>query len=327
MVALAKVWSDSLNNLFSSDTDQAVQYREAAYFWKEVYVDAGWTVTLSTNGTNVPDATDQWTSPGVLLYGSGVQPRAWIVLRSPANWVVGAGLFNWIMIGLEHVNTDATPQTIAYRGSASEFSGGSQTAFPTPVITPWMFSAINMLAYPAPVRARWNAWWTADGDVYFGIKGDGVSCLSTFAFARSSGVLADTDGGRGIFRAVYGFLPTTQVTTNVLTWTTLTSSTNTRAHTQDGTAFTSGFPIAISVASSLSSWLAGAADVGQVPDAPVELASNSATIGLNRYFGQFVDVRGAPANAPFNELIDGDTDPVRLVNLLALWMPSSARLL
>lgn len=83
----------------------------------------------------------------------------------------------------------------------------------------------------------------------------------------------------------------------------------------------------LSPVSYFSSWPRGASDGGAVPDAPIDIGTNSATSGENRFLGQMVDVRGAPTNAPFNELIDGDTDPIELVCIGDVWVPSSARIL
>lgn len=327
MVALAKVWSDDLNNEFSDQEDQQVQYRESCFYLKETLRLAGWTVVRSTDGTNAPDATDQWTSAAILLFGTGGSPRAWIVMQSPANWVVGTGLFNFILLGLNNATPSATPRAITLQGSCLTFTGGSITAYPTSAGSTWTHASVNILAYTGAVRARWNAWWTADGDIYFAIKGDGVSCISTFLAFRSSGVLATTDSGVGTYRASYLFSAQTAVTNPAITWTVLSTGGSFRIFMQNGLTPASNSTNWLSPVSYLAAWPRGASDGGAIPDAPIDVAANSATSGENRFLGQLVDVRGAPTNAPFNELIDGDTDPVRLVCVGAIWMPSSARLL
>lgn len=327
MVALAKVWSDDLNNEFSDQEDQQVQYRESCFYLKETLRLAGWTVVRSTDGTNAPDATDQWTSAAILLFGTGGSPRAWIVMQSPANWVVGAGLFNYILIGLNNATPSATPRAITLQGSVLTFTGGSISSYPTSAGSTWTHTSVNILAYTGAVRARWNAWWTADGDIYFAIKGDGVSCVSTFLSFRSSGVLAATDGGVGTYRAVYLFLTASSVTTDVVNWSNLQTGNSFRSFMQNGITPTSNSINWLSPLSYFTAWPRGQSDGGTIPDAPIDVGANNATTGENRYFGQQVDVRGAPTNAPFNELIDGDTDPVQLVCIGDIWMPSSARLL
>lgn len=327
MVALAKVWADDLNNEFSDQEDQQVQYREACWNLKQTMLLAGWSVVLSTDGTNAPNATDQWTSAAILLFGNGASPRAWIVLRSPDDWVVGTGLYNYILIGLDNATPSTNPRAITLRGSCRTFTGGSTTTYPTSAGDTWTHASVNLLGYTSVVRALWCAWWTEDGDVYFGIKGVGVSCFSTFLAFRSSGVLAETDGGAGIYRAFYLFVTSAAVTTDVVTWTTLQTGGSFRFFMQNEITPASNTLNWLSSVSYFASWPRGASDGGAIPDSPIDVGSNNATSGENRFLGQLVDVRGAPTNAPFNELIDGDTDPVELVCIGDIWMPCSARIL
>jgi hypothetical protein len=329
MVALAKVWSDDLNNLFSDQLDQRVQYREAIFAFVGAHLAAGWTVELSTDGTNAPDATNQWTSAAILLYGNAAQPRAWIVLRSPAGWAVGAGLYHYMLVGLENVNTSTTPRTWTQRGSTIPWTGGSTTTFPTTLNsgnTQWTRNGTNFLSWAAPARARWNAWWTADGDVWFALKGDGVAAVSMLACSHSSSFYADQDGGFGQYRGKFGLTVGATISTNQITWASLQAA-FLRCSLADGgipSSTTSGFASTVSI---LTAWALGANDVGRVPDAPIEAYTNTGSVSADRQFGELLDVRGSPNNAPFNLLIDGDTDPFRLVNIGCLWMPCSARLL
>lgn len=338
MVDLLKAWHDDLNNLFTDDFDQRIQYREAAFYFIQAFISAGWVVERSTDGTNAPTASNQWTSPGVLLYGIPAQPVAWITLRSPDDYVDDDGNYVWILFALNHTNAGIAnptdkPQLILLRHSSATFTGGATNAYPTTTGNTVDQSNTFLLSTGSvggTVRGRWNAWWTEDGDVMFVTKPDGSYTVPNLYFHVGPGGFADGGETCGPYRVAFFWAASNGIGDSA-NWSQIRDGVNAYVYYRangipslNGGAFNSELSHLV--------WTADRESTNRIPDAPIGRWINSNAVGFagQRYLGQWLDVRGAPSTTggqPFNEVFDGDTDAIFYVLVGVLWVPSTERLL
>lgn len=338
MVALSKNWTTlAINQAFSSAVDQAVQYREAFYWFVEAHRLAGWTVVASSNGV-VANAADNIASPADVVYGNAAQARSWAVLQPPAAFwgYAGAPEFGFLMVSAFNVNTDTTPQEIEARWvSDGTWDGAAYvvTANPTantatyPGLTNTQFGSgfrTTFVPWAAPV-AGYAAWWASDeGDVMFGIKAAGEIGWRCWYMARTY-----TDGepqlGDGLHRPT--FYGVSGVTAGGgANGTNLATTPSWIGRSSDNISL--GAIAARSHSWNLTSWTDGADQVRGMPATDILLFNNS-SFGAARFFGRIVDIYGCAALAAQNEVQDGDADPIRLVCCRGsatggLWLPVNA---
>jgi len=312
-----KTWASSLNNYLTSFDDQVSQYQEICYYLKVSMLAAGWTVALSTDGTNAPDATDQWTSAGILL-NSTAAARAWIVMRSPLNWVTPSGAYIYILIGLNDAST-TVPRAITLRYSSSSYSGGSTTAYPSSS-NGATHSITNIVPYATPRRSLWCSFYTADGDVIYAVKTVGQGYFSSAIVLHGDGGF--DDNGVGDLRALIGFCAATEA--DALIWSIFGAANTWRGFSSNGGALSSNWIITQPLGS--ATFQVGRLPNGSIADTPIDVVNSNSTVP--RYLGQWLDVRGAPAvtatQVAFNEVQRDDTDPFRLVLIGGIWVPVEA---
>lgn len=319
MTTTQKVWGGVWNTAFSSAVDQAVQYREGLFALKQQLVAAGGVVELSCNGT-VADTADNWASAADVVFGTATsQPMAYVVIRKPDAWGTPptTAARERILLVANNSNADATPQTIDTYRSPGAYSlvGTPLQNRPTTAAGEVSRTTFNFIPWAAPTGGYWNCWRTTDGDLYFGIKQAGSPNFRMWLHWVAPSVT-----GVGAHRGV-SFGNTQASDLQVLTWANLGALGNWRGFTAAGAIITSGV-LASSPASNMSLWPGGAeSTTGAVPNIDAHLNTNVVTVGQQRYFGLWPDVFGAPDGAPFNEVIDGDPDAIRLVCLGALWLP------
>lgn len=166
------------------------QYQEGIFAWKDLMVDAGWTVVRSSNGTVYGDS-DNWSSSSDIGFGSSGN-GAWIVMRSPSGWLTNSGFMEVLM----YVNdTSGTPQLFEIKCSTFGYKSGNLTTLPTArgeetsvniggrSIVPWTSDGVT---------GRYTTWRSSRGDVMMVVKEEGVGdILHCFAFSSNT----DADGG------------------------------------------------------------------------------------------------------------------------------------
>lgn len=333
MVALAKTWTISINNAFSSAVDQQVQYQEALYNWIDTFRTAGWTVVRSSNSVTA-GAGDNIASPADIVWGTGGSVRSWVVLSPPAAfwgyvtpWEIGN-----VLIAANETAGDTTPQVIEFRWVTNgTYTGGTTTANPTASGgTDTQPGSANIrstfIPWSTPVAGNWASWASTQGDVVFGIKQDGQIGWRTWAMVCSF-ASGEPQLGYGNFRpAIFGIGSPTAG--GAASGGALASTTNWSA---GGRSFANASLTSLSAASyawNFSSWTGGAEFTRGIPASEIFLANNTAS-DVARFIGRIVDFYGSPQLAPQGEVQDGDADAIRLVNCAGasgggLWVPVPA---
>lgn len=219
-----RTWTVSINNSFSSTSDQVVQFQEAVLGLKQLMTAAGWTVVLSSN-TVTASAADNWstTSDIVLgLLGNG----SWIVLQSPAAF----GSTIQFLLYVDNASGDTTPQDINVRFTSGTYSGGTTTTLPTASVTATAVftSGRSIIPWTAVLNGRWASWRSTRGDVMFGVKQQADSQFRFFFLFMS---MEDASGGgTGNYRQ---FMWINSATTDALISFTATRG---RSFVEDGSA-------------------------------------------------------------------------------------------
>lgn len=317
MVTTIKTWYDDINNIFSS-ASQPQHYREAFFYLKQTYLSANWTVTLSCDSINAPSASDQILTPANVVWGNAAQARSWIVLRSPVGWCSSQ---IEVLLGADNSNASATPTTYTVRSATSAYSGGSVTTYPTAPTGFQTNSGTNLLFHTANLYAQWSAWWTADGDVYFGVKPIGTTfSFTTFHVSRSDGGFVD--GGRGAFRAMNWVA--TASSTNALQFSAINN--NWRAWRTTG-AVLAGTPNMITTPANVLTYRYSRNTANSVtPGLPIYFC-NAVAGAEARFYGRWLDVLAVPIGNPANfagEVRDNEgTDAKRYVSIGTLYLPTS----
>jgi hypothetical protein len=315
MVATVKTWFNDINNEFSS-AYFADQYQEAIFAILQTFLSAGWTVTLSCDSVSV-DASNLILTRANIIWGNGAQVRSWFVVQSPAGW---CSTPIYALIGAFNSNASSSPTVISVQAATSAYTGGSTTAFPTAPTGAQTSTPNTILSYAEPALGAWSAWWTADGDVWFGTKNRGNSGFTNFLVFRSDGGFAD--GGRGAVRAMFKL---TVSATSALTYSLFLASW--QGWRSDGTAMTGTGTLLHTIATALPTGNAREAAESTTPGSPIFLG-RSASGADARYLGVMLDVlmlpRGTPATF-FGEVRDNEgADQKRYVNLNTLMLPTNS---
>lgn len=303
---ISRDWTVSINNAFSSSSDQAIQYREALYNLKETLMDAGWAVKTSYRGAGSVSTGDTWTSASLLVYdvaGTG----AWIVLEN-----VGV----YALLFTDNAAADTTPQLIGWRISTQDYTGGTTSALPTTIGTEtgaYTSASLNLIPWTTATDGRWCSWYTDRGDVMFGIKPKvGTNFRYFFLFTSNE----DADGG-GVGGERWACWMRSSSTTDVLTSTNLKPVTYWRALRDNGAATADITAHAAVWDETVAPDHTGATLVRQI-----DLFHQQALWG--RYLGQVVDVYANPSNATFNTLIEaGSPLSLRCIGDISVWVPGT----
>ena len=299
MAAPVKTLIDTPNNAFSS-TAVDTQYGEALFALKNEYVQGGWTVVGSSDGTTASmDGTDRWPNGAGINQGTAGN-GSWIVLRSPTG---DEGEVVEMIIATDD-NTSPLQQ-FDLRITGGTYSGGSASSLPTSDKDEDVISAANddIIPWSVATTASWHAVRSDDGRfLFFGIKEDTVD---GFRFALLSALNTDSEGGGdGAYRFA---LFTSSGAGNRLTAANLTNSTNwlsLEPGGDDGVASAES-----TVWEGAASWSNdGVSSEGSVPRADVELWANSGAAQTARYIGKLLDCRGVPAALPWNDDFSGEPE-------------------
>lgn len=304
-----RTYTISIDNAWSSSSDQAVQFQETAYQIKTTAVAAGWTVTRSSDGTTA-GAADYWTSASALevnTSGNG----AWVVMSSPASWASSTVYL------LFYINASGSnPQAAPIRMSTAAYTGGSTSALPTTAGTETTASSTpNILGHTSAATGYYYTWRTSRGDFAVATRLGSLSGFNSWLAVYSN---TDASGaGRGNLRAwVHQFASTS----NVFVTTTFSIS-YLKSVTPSGSA-------AASLASTCPAWTATAwgsgLDVaGETVYSPIWLVDNTSA---GRFLGQWVDVYGNPTALAVGTLDDDESAQTYrrvCVGAVSLYMPTA----
>lgn len=310
-----RTWTININQTFSSTVDQQIQFREACYALKVLMVAAGWTVTLSSDGTTA-GAADNWTSAAALevnTTGSG----AWCVLTSPGGWSSSTAS---ILLYINNASADTTPQGFVVRGTNGSYTGGSVSALPTASTAETAVSAApQALGHTTAVDARYATWRSSRGDVALMVKTAGASTVTNYIAVTSN---ADGNGGgQGSNR---WWVTQTSGTSDAMSSSFMTSSSYTSSLTSGGAAaattiVTGGLPWA------MTSWTSGLDYAGETIFGVMEVGQNSGTTG--RQLGQVIDMYSVPTALAFGVLDDSESAQTQrrvVVGDVAVYAPTAS---
>lgn len=318
MVATTKTWSCSANNVFSSSTSSATQYRETLYALKTQLQAAGWTLELSCNSL-VASAADNLPTAASFVWGTdGAQPTSYFVMASPTTWGDNGGVPVRLLVVANVATASTTPQRVDFYVALGSYTlaGAPLSNRPTTASAQTTVRNVNVfLPWTTGVSAQWTCWMTTSGDLWFGVKRLANQLFSSFLILHSS---SNAVGQRSLI-----FYADASAAANALA--ALNQSvTSARAFTTGGVAINNG-PCFESLATHCDSWtVPGTDDIsGSIPRTSLSVISNGAGTAA-RVLGDVVDVLASPRDSMFNEVVDGDTDAQRLVNISGLWMPTPA---
>lgn len=425
MVAPIRTWTISLNNSFSDQDDQAVQFRESCFAFKQLLIAAGWTVARSSNGATA-DATDNWATAADVTFGS-LGNGSWVVLRSPVGWIQDSEQIE-LLFYINETNGGNTPQTAPIRIAPQGYTGGAasvaatgsidcdnagtavvvlngeQVVIPDGVNTAVTFqfnsgavletdtlrkvdisgaaddndvrdaliaaiaaapvfnivgtsggpglvdltnttrgtvgnvaitdtvvsgnfattgmtggangslptatgnqTAIittgdDMIPWTSLASGRYSTWYTSRGDIMFGLKREGKGLFAHFMMLISN----EDDNGGGAGNQRWHFFAASSNTANVLLWTTLSATGNRKGTDPAGLNTTMAISAQSTVWYATGSWTDGLDQQGETNDVPIDLWHNGNAAASPRYYGQLVDLYGAPITLPFGALDDSE---------------------
>lgn len=309
----SRTWTISINQTFSSTVDQQIQFREACYALKALMVAAGWTVTLSSDGTTA-GAADYWTSAAALeinTTGSG----AWCVLTSPGGWSSSTAS---ILLYINNASADTTPQGFVVRGTNGSYTGGSVSALPTASTAETAISsAPQALGHTTAVDARYATWRSSRGDVALMVKTAGAATVTNYIALTSN-----VDGNGGGLGANRWWVTQVSGTSDAMSssfmgsYSTSLSSGGAASVT---TVITGGLPW------SMASWTSGLDYSGETIMGVMEIGQNSATTG--RQLGQWIDMYSVPTALAFGVLDDSESAQTQrrvVVGDVAVYVPTAS---
>jgi hypothetical protein len=319
MVATAKTWTSTLNNAMSG-ADQRVQYREVFFGLYRAFVDAGWTREWTCNGL-VASAADNLPNAAAVVIGLNVtQPISYFVMAAPANFIRGGGTMR-VLVATNVTNVSTVPQL-----SIMRVSRGPYTLHPTvplqnvPVATQVERSITtpNIIPHAVLTASSYHVWTTTAGDVVVGVKPNGVAQMRMLTAFLAPTTAIDT----GSLGALTGFLVNlTASAASAITNVTVGVAGSFAALHHDGEAATSSQLWSPALEFAVL-WTSGVDEAGETCFTPVQFIDygNSTLGGL--WGGYVVDVWGCPNNLPLESTDTGDADPIRLVSIGALALPT-----
>jgi hypothetical protein len=294
-----RTWTISNNNAFSNQADQQVQFREAVFNLKDTFVNAGWTVTISSNGTTA-GAGDNWATDADVVLGTSGN-GSWVVLRSPTGWIPNSDQIE----GLLYVNdTGANPQIAPFQLTTSTWTGGSTATLPTATpSTTVLTSGDEVIPWTSVVSGQWNSWYSSRGDVMFAVK-----ITATLEFRHFFALTGNVDGdGSGKGDQRWGLFARSSTSAEVLTTANIPTSINWRTSNPLGTDLTNALTLDCLVwdTTGTTSWTNGVDFEGNAISGVLSFFSNDSTEG--RYLGDFIDFTAAAPNTPAGTLDDSET--------------------
>lgn len=288
MVALAKSWTFT-HTAFASAVDQADQYREFCYAHKVAMLAAGYTVQSSSNGVT-SGLADHWNSTADIVFAAAGSNHSWIVYDPPVGkGNPGAGGVHRYLFECTATSGDTTPQQITL-----QLARGTVTQNGSPIANRPTFAGstsllnVNIIPWATVVAGSFAIWRTADGDVYWGVKPDGVNAFRSFGWIR------DDARARGEYTL------SSQCVSNAsdaVTSTVLNSATGALSLDEDGTSATSPVFSHSTIWEALS-WTNGLLGDGTSAYAQIDVQSNT-TGGSARDLGKMVDVRAVSPTLPW----------------------------
>lgn len=315
MATTLRSWASSLNNRFTSDVDQAIQYREAFFGLLQMFIAAGWSVEYTSDGVTANTGNLLLAATDVVYGTDGSQPLSYFVVQSPANWVTGGRI--QISVVANEANTDTTPQTIDVYATSGSFGLPVSPEQNRPTTTDPLvsFTNQNLIPHAAAAPARWHGWYTTRGDVIFGVSTDSTGTMD-FGFAA----IAHTDAAPFNLEGDYRCGIYCEAAAGAFTNTNFLNSPNWRSFKDSGAA--AGTLVLDSLSALFTSLTNGSSAIsGALLNFAIGMGEN---VAAGRILGVFEDLRSVPNNATATVTQDGDTDIVRYVVVDDLIIPTTA---
>ena len=306
MVTTDKSWTSTLNvSLGSSPFSMTGQYQQLLISLKDQFILAGWTVQRCSNGTTA-GATDLWGSTLANVVHGTTGARSWIALGAPSGYANGSAYS--ILIEAYSTAAPTNPTTYRIYTSSTAFTGGTTTAIPTGgtgATTARTYNTSYNTGTDTPVQAYVNFWRTTAGDVLWINKQ-----VSTMTYARFGGVF-DADNARSTANrlllledstdpfhvpSVYGYATDNSVVFGAT---------------------------ALSRASTVTSWPNGQDSTANVGYFPLFAMNNGTSSLVARDYGILPDIWGVSSNTPDNATDATDTDPMRLLTIGGIALPTT----
>ena len=313
MVATIKTWVTNPNDNLNSTTDQAIQYQTALLRIKQRLVDAGWSVTQSSDGAS-DGASDLWgTDRTKVVISTAVgTAHSWIILQAPAGWGNPTGANRYHLFLEAVANNTSVPQTfgLIFHSASITHSGLINRPTPAAGATSVTNGQIFNWTSAAPARASfWHTTGTYTGDMLVFTKR-----VADFAFTQSFGVLDPiftTDANRGLLLVQTGAISN---------WYT---SVSLRGTALDASAVTT--PAITTVASQTGNWTSGMNANGQEGFFPIFVTANAGGQSA-RYYGYLPDVWSSSiaSTLTFNYVDGGDTGAVKLRGFNNIGLPMAS---
>lgn len=285
---------------FTSQVDQAVQYREAIFAAKTAFLAAGWAVERCSDSVSAA-SSDLWLTAANIVNAAAGSAHSWIVMVSPIGWLPNSGQ---IRVTLDCIapTPDTTPQLWqVYFQNASHGATGTNTDRPPAVGTETAILTVgqDIIPWPTAVAGRYTTWTTARGDVMMIIKPQGVM-EARFAFILTANT--DTDGGGEGDNRFYFFAHDSN-TAGILTAANLGNTSACRGLSPGGS--NADASAAESSIWNVTLWSGGISGGGQTVAVPIDLYANVAVRG--RPLGSVIDIYAVPTTLPAGTLDDAET--------------------
>ncbi len=294
-------------NAALAGADLAENYQNAFIFVHTQLKLAGFTVEFSSDGVTA-DATDNVAVIADVVSAAPGNPHTWVQYDPPA--ISG----DWKLI-LDSNDAAAPARELEYFATSSSGynADGTTSDRPTPITAAHEWSRINIDLIPTAVLQPMSLHVTraSDGEIVLGISINGTGFCETgiwFALPKDG-----DDPTNAYDYAWYAESDAAGAFVN----TAIATAASWRTHHPDNNDVTSMDVETPALA--MSSWASGQSNAsGDVPVCPIDMITNSATLG--RVVGRSEDHRMAPANVTQSIVEDGDTDVQRRVIWDDLWV-------
>lgn len=280
---------DAFNN-FSNQTDRTVQYQEALFNLKQALVASGGggTVTRSSDGTNVSDG-DEWVDANDVNAGTGGS-ESWCTITLGGSY---GGTTLYCLLAA----TDAAspPADFTFTIAGNPFTGGDASTLPTTAGAQSSAIPVTPIIGTAVADRHWTSYTTANGDVFFLVKRNGVS---QFDFGFMLFAFTDADGGgQGTHRTAI-FVNESQTTPGGVTGAAFISNTNWRGLRSGGAdATTADIRGSSGLQQANIQWTGGTAFDGSTVDDDNKIWDADTADG--RFIGSHPDLFFVPNNLPY----------------------------
>ena len=177
MPTLTRSWTSSQNNVPSDQTTTSAQAKEILLDMKNQMVNAGWTVTQSSDASTTNDS-DLWDTVADITGDAGV--HSWIVLKSPEGYPTDG---NFVYFAIDYDSASDWRCSFAVRGDA-DWTGLTTSSSPydndTGSTSRWnqMYLVANSAGTVG--NLKYNSTYSDIGDFIYYINEDGTG-LNRFA--------------------------------------------------------------------------------------------------------------------------------------------------